>query len=358
MPLPIRTTLDDIQTVCGYLSTKPTGAAVAEARTVIDASALDGRKLSALKTWGFIEDADGRLKVTESGRRVARGGGAERAPTLRRVIKIVAPYRAIIERAAHRGEESLTATDVAAHWHEHFRGEVADNDKTLNDQAVCFFQLVHGAGLGNLTIGRKGSPTRIDLNTTAVEEFIQDQAALPPEGPEPHPDGPGNVPRIPLGAVAGDERVESDKLTPASLKKNNRVFITHGRNKKIVAQLKEIVQFGKLEAVVAEEHETPSKPVPDKVMDDMRACSAGVIHVASEKVLNDDDGKKHHIINENVLIEIGAAMALYGRNFILLVEDGLQLPSNLQGLYQCRYAGDKLDGEATMKLLKAFNEFR
>jgi hypothetical protein len=29
-----------------------------------------------------------------------------------------------------------------------------------------------------------------------------------------------------------------------------------------------------------------------------------------------------------------------------------------QGLYRCEYEGDKLDYEATMKLLKTFNEFR
>jgi predicted nucleotide-binding protein len=60
-----------------------------------------------------------------------------------------------------------------------------------------------------------------------------------------------------------------------------------------------------------------------------------------------------------VLIEIGAAMALYpGYKFILLVEEGLQLPSNLQGLYECRYTGGELSGGATMKLLKDFNEFK
>lgn len=51
-------------------------------------------------------------------------------------------------------------------------------------------------------------------------------------------------------------------------------------------------------------------------------------------------------------------MALYGRRFILLVEKGVSLPSNLQGLYEVRYEGAKLDYEATMKLLRAFNEFR
>jgi predicted nucleotide-binding protein len=59
-----------------------------------------------------------------------------------------------------------------------------------------------------------------------------------------------------------------------------------------------------------------------------------------------------------VLIEIGAAMALYKKRVILLVEKGVQLPSNLQGLYRCEHSGDKLDYEPTMKLLKTFNEFR
>ena len=68
--------------------------------------------------------------------------------------------------------------------------------------------------------------------------------------------------------------------------------------------------------------------------------------------------QKIESLNENVLIEIGAAMALYGRNFILLVEEGMELPSNLQGLYECRYQGDELSMSATMKLLKVFNEFK
>jgi predicted nucleotide-binding protein len=139
---------------------------------------------------------------------------------------------------------------------------------------------------------------------------------------------------------------------------NQRVFITHGKNKEIVSQIKDLLSFGKFIPIVAEEHETTSKPVPDKVLEDMRLCFAGVIHVETEDELLDKAGAIHHKINENVLIEIGAAMALFGRNFILLVHKDVHLPSNLQGLYICYYEGEKLDYDATMKLLKAFNEFK
>jgi predicted nucleotide-binding protein len=90
----------------------------------------------------------------------------------------------------------------------------------------------------------------------------------------------------------------------------------------------------------------------------MRSCGAGVIHVTSEGEYLDKDGNRHEKINDNVLIEIGGAMALYGKRVVLLVEKGVTLPSNLQGLYRCYYEGDRLDYEATMKLLKTFSKFR
>jgi len=139
---------------------------------------------------------------------------------------------------------------------------------------------------------------------------------------------------------------------------NNRVFISHGKNKKIVEQLKTVIGYGNFEPVVSVENETVSKPIPAKVLDDMRSCSFAVIHIDDELTLLDTAGEKHVHLNQNVLIEIGAALALHRERFVLLVKEGVQVPSNLQGLYQCRYSGEMLDFEATMRLLKAFNDFR
>jgi len=139
---------------------------------------------------------------------------------------------------------------------------------------------------------------------------------------------------------------------------NRRVFITHGKNKTFLEPIKRLLAFGELTPIISVEHQSVSKPVPDKVMDDMRSCSASIIHVESEQVLLDREATEHIVINPNVLIEIGAAMALYGRRFILLVREGVQLPSNLQGLYEVRYFGDALDGDATIRLLEAINALK
>lgn len=137
-----------------------------------------------------------------------------------------------------------------------------------------------------------------------------------------------------------------------------RVFITHGKNTSFIEPLKELLGFGELIPVVSIHKESVAQPVPDKVMNDMRGCGAAIIHVDGEMRLLDSEAKEHTIINSNVLIEIGAAMALYGRRFILLVREGVKLPSNLQGLYEVRYQGDALDGAVTIRLLKAINEMK
>lgn len=162
-----------------------------------------------------------------------------------------------------------------------------------------------------------------------------------------------------------DEKVEAPEVgivpkvdATAAPQPNRKVFITHGKNKEFVEPIKKLLKFGELEAVVSVEKQSVSQPVPDKVMNDMRSCGAAIIHVQGEQVLMDKDAKEHIVLNPNVLIEIGAAMALYGKRFILLVKDGTKLPSNLQGLYEVRYEGDALDGAATIKLLEAINEMK
>ena len=106
------------------------------------------------------------------------------------------------------------------------------------------------------------------------------------------------------------------------------------------------------------ERESTAISVPDKVFNDMRLCSSGIIHIEGERKLLDTNGQVHSLINENVLIEIGAAIALFKNRVILLCKKGIQLPSNLQGLYRCEYDGEQLDYQATMKLLRTFSEFR
>ena len=108
------------------------------------------------------------MKLTENGREY----GNSPSDVLKKVIKRISPYHSTIEKAAHRTEFSMTATYIAAHWHQHFKEQVSDSDKILNDQVVCFFHIVQGAELGVIKIGRKGASTRIEFNKEAITNFV------------------------------------------------------------------------------------------------------------------------------------------------------------------------------------------
>ncbi|MCH8998128.1 MAG: hypothetical protein IID48_07650 [Proteobacteria bacterium] len=61
---------------------------------------------------------------------------------------------------------------MATYWYENFMDEVSSNDKILKDQAVCFFHLIEGAGLGTLRLGRRGAPTRIEYDRAAIDDWL------------------------------------------------------------------------------------------------------------------------------------------------------------------------------------------
>lgn len=191
-----------------------------------------------------------------------------------------------------------------------------------------------------------------------------EQLASPLGSPEPEetPDEGGFSASATHGSAATPPMVQPKGTTLPSATaddhRRRRVFITHGRNRDLVEPIKKLLEFGELEAVISVERQSVSKPVPEKVMDDMRGAGAAIIHVDAERTIVDKEGNEHVILNRNVLIEIGAAMAFYGRRFILLVRDGVKLPSNLLGLYEVRYNGDNLDASSTIKLLEAIRDIK
>jgi predicted nucleotide-binding protein len=205
-----------------------------------------------------------------------------------------------------------------------------------NANAHGLLTLISGAEFVNLEKGTASVPAHID-----DEAILEDEVLVP---------------------AAGLETGTSELTAPAPPsqpdKDNKRVFITHGKKRDIVQQMKVLLEYGEFEPVVAMDKQAGAVTLSDKVIDEMRACSAAIIHVNVENKLIDAEGQEHQKLNDNVLIEIGAALALYGHNFILLVESGAKLPSNLDGLYQVRYSGEGLDHESTMALLKAFAGFR
>ena len=171
-------------------------------------------------------------------------------------------------------------------------------------------------------------------------------------------DAPAETERVTVPPPAIQPKGAQLTAAIADDQRRRRVFITHGKNRDLVDPIRKLLEYGELEPVISVERTSVSKPVPEKVLDDMRSSGAAIIHVDAERTIKDTDGTEHMVLNPNVLIEIGAAMAFYGRRFILLVREGVKLPSNLQGLFEVRYSGETLDAVSTIKLLEAIKDIK
>lgn len=143
-------------------------------------------------------------------------------------------------------------------------------------------------------------------------------------------------------------------IVPAKEQQPLRVFITHGKNKKILEQVKDVLELYDIDYEVAVEEESPAIPVSQKVLTAMRKCHAGIMIVSAD----DDKAAESGTINNNVLIEIGAAFVLYDQQVVLLWDKDLPVPSNLQGLYRCEFIGNELSFPVGTKLAKAIKGFR
>jgi predicted nucleotide-binding protein len=354
VPLPIKTVAEDIEKVCGFLAKKPTGASVKEAKAVLDPKHLDGRKVAAFKAWGLVEEVGDKLKLTVAGRAYARGPKEEQQKLLRQIIRSCAPYNAMVERAAHRGEESTSATDVGAHWHEHFASDAGDSDTTLNDQANCFFQLAQGAGLGSFVIGRSGHPTRLQWDTQALRRWdSEDGTGLALEQP-PATNGDEE------SATNGDEKEKGapppQGATAPTSKLGQSIFLAHGKKKQALEQLEKILRQFNIPFKVATDEPNLGRPISGKVRETMHQCNCAIlIFTADEKFYRkNQQGQEEEVWrpSENVVHELGACGYLYENRIVIIKEDTVNFPSNFRDLGYISFSSDAGLEAKAMDILK------
>jgi hypothetical protein len=365
MALPVLTTAEDVADLVGYLKTKPTGATLNEAKAAMK-SVLDPRKFTAYTLWGFVNKEGDRIKLTERGWDYARKPDSVQ-DIFRRVIDSIPPYKSVLEWTYHQKLDSITNVDVAAHWHEHHKEALGtDNEDTIKNTAVCFLRIAEAAGLGTFLMGRRGQTTRLDLDRDQLQQYIEAGPSTPPWTAksdeviaqaavvtDPDKLAEENVNRVLTAPPAPEPPVVAPGTkTPEVI----RCFISHGSNMDLVEQVQTMLGLADIQSEVAVKEETSAIPVPEKVFGAMRRCTTGIIVVSVDERRTDKDGK--FTINENVLIEIGAAFVLYDRRVVLLWDKRLSVPSNLQGLYRCEFEGVELSWSAGMKLMKAIRGFK
>jgi len=343
MSLPTRITIEDIQALCSYLERKATGASLKEIKGVVDAKHLDARKLSAMIDWHLIEEVDGKYKITADGREYVKTEPGK-ARILSKIIRGTPAYLGIIERVAHRHEETLTATEIGAHWHDHFKDDVSQGDEELNRQAMAFIQVAGAIGLGTFVIGRKGQPTRFSFNMEAISAFVSGTSSR-----ELEKAGEARSAKVQeeTGESQAGANVEETEATTTPLPALGQgIFIAHGKNKKPLEQLKKILDQFRIPYKVAVEEPNLGRPISGKVRDILKSCNCAILIFSADEEFHDKDGTPIWRPSENVIHELGATAFLYDNRIVIMKENGVAFPTNFKDIGYISFEKDQLDAKA------------
>lgn len=122
------------------------------------------------------------------------------------------------------------------------------------------------------------------------------------------------------------------------------IFIAHGKNKKLLEQLKKILDQFKIPYIVALDEPHSGRPISQKVRELMQGCGSALFIFSSEFESGGEDDRCKP--NSNVVFEMGAASVLYDDKIIIFKEEDLELPSDFSDLGYISFEKNKLDSKA------------
>lgn len=130
-----------------------------------------------------------------------------------------------------------------------------------------------------------------------------------------------------------------------------QIFVAHGKNLKPLEQLKNILNEFKVPYKVATEEANKGKVIPEKVLGLMHECSSGIFIFTADEILTDSDGKEVVRPNDNAVFELGAGVALYGNQIVIMKEEGVTFGSDFDAYVRITFEKDKLDATG-LKIMK------
>ncbi len=340
--LPVLATPVDLREAVQYLRRKPTGVSVVEALADAKRRVFEPRKVAAYEAWGVVARRGGRLFLTRRGREFARTLEPE-TRAYRTLLESNQLYRAALAWIQRQGLDLVTYGDVAAYLHEEFGPLLeAAGPKGAEEGVVCFFHLCQAAGLGTLTIGKRGQPARMRVEREGLEEYVA---------------GRGSARDVTRAREESDERAGDDEEF-GDAPTETCLFISYGgQPANLVAQIQTVFGLAGIKSHISERapREGSAVLVADEAAEVMRRCDSALVLLSAEDCRPDGSGAP--AVSQRALVEIGAASVLYERRVLLLLEGPSELPAGLSSLPHVTLGEGGLTWEVGIELLKAVRGF-
>lgn len=172
-----------------------------------------------------------------------------------------------------------------------------------------------------------------DSNSTPVAETQPNESIDDSSADEVPPPARDSATRVPPAGPTGERLGQA-------------IFLGHGKNRKPLDQLKQILEEYKIPFKIAVDEPNKFRPISQKVSETMHGCGAAILIFTADEEFKDLDGNTIWRPSENVIYELGAASVLYGKKIIIFKEDSVHFPSNFQDIGYINFEKDALSAKA------------
>jgi len=133
-----------------------------------------------------------------------------------------------------------------------------------------------------------------------------------------------------------------------------KVFIAHGGESKALEKLCNFLEALGIKPIVAEVEPSEGRLTEGQVDECMREAACAIILATYGHISNEKTGDKHPRLN--VLDELGRCRAVFPNRTILLLQKGVELPSNVSGIVYEHFAVQSMD-RAFIKVARELTKF-
>jgi hypothetical protein len=337
--LPVLATPGDLREAVLYLKRKAGGVSLVEALADAKRRAFEPRKVAAYEAWGVVARRGERLFLTRRGLEFARTLEPQ-TRAYRELLGRNPLYRAALAWMHGQRLELVTYADVTAYLEGEFGPLLASSGaKGAEEGVVCFFHLCQAAGLGTLTIGKRGQPARMRVELDCLGEFVEGRGAE-------------------RGAAREVEDEDVDDERREETPTGTRLFVSYGgQPAHVVAQIRTVFELAGIKSHASERaaDDASSLLVADEAAAVMRRCDAALVLLSNDDCRPEESGAPS--VSRAALAEIGAASVLYEGRVLLLLEGPMALPEGLARLPHVTLGEGGLTWEVGIELLKAVRGF-
>ncbi|HKG61453.1 MAG TPA: hypothetical protein VKB05_16960 [Pyrinomonadaceae bacterium] len=314
--LPVLATATDIREAIRFLKHHPDGITTVQAMDAARKRIFDARKVSAYEFWKILLKNGERLKLTPLGWELAQCLNPE-AEIFRLVLNDTPAYHSGLEWISEQDLELVTHLEIGEFWRQHHPHVLqGDSEEQLEAHAASFFHICHEAEVGALTVGRKGQPTRLHIYPHELDTYLRG---------------------IPASNNNSEKIVVRKGPSHAP-----RVFISHATTPALVKHIVNGLELADLQFETVDRTEQWSI---DKTLAVLRRCEAGVMVITGG------------VIDDQLLIQIGAAMVQFERRLLLVVKKGLSLPLEIVGAQRCEVE-DQITWDTGLELMRALKKLK